>query len=410
MIDGGGVGKLQCVELLHAGAAEQVYERVASLEQRRPRLLGEVGGRDRRDRDQLRELLLQLRHECTDDLRSRGAHRRALSWLKTKGGDLLLGSDGGWILGELEQLDCGEGGERAVAAGETDYARSVDGGGRSRTAALAERLTTLRERGEALPGAPLAREVLTTERELGGGLIAGGVAFRIFLWLVPFGLVVAAVLSFWTELDPDGLENAARRFGIGAAAAQAASEALQAGDRSAYFVLAFGLFFLAWFTIGAVRALVLAHALAWQLEPPRIRRPFRAVAIFNGLFLVAILSAVGVTWLEAQLGRTALVGTLLTLVLTTGVALVAMWMLPHRATDVRELLPGALLVTVGHQLIQIAVIFYFAPRLGRSEETYGAFGAAATMLVWLYVLSRLVTGAAFLNATLWARRQSAAAG
>ncbi len=281
---------------------------------------------------------------------------------------------------------------------------------RSRTAALAERLTALQERGETLPGAPLVREVLTTERELGGGLIAGGVAFRIFLWLVPFGLVVAALLSFWTELDPDGLEAAARRFGIGAAAAQAASEALQAGDRSAFFVLAFGLFFLAWFTLGAVRALVLAHALAWQAEPPRIRRPFRAVAIFNGLFLVAILSAVGETWLEAQLGRTALLGTLLTLALTTGVALVAMWMLPHRATDVRELLPGALLVTVGHQLVQIAVIFYFAPRLGRSEETYGAFGAAATMLVWLYVLSRLVTGAAFLNATLWARRQSAAGG
>jgi uncharacterized BrkB/YihY/UPF0761 family membrane protein len=52
------------------------------------------------------------------------------------------------------------------------------------------------------------------------------------------------------------------------------------------------------------------------------------------------------------------------------------------------------------------VIFYFAPRLGRSEETYGAFGTAATMLVWLYVIGRLVTGAAFLNATLWKRRHT----
>lgn len=42
-------------------------------------------------------------------------------------------------------------------------------------------------------------------RELGGGLIADGVAFRIFLWLVPFGLVAAAILSFWSEQDPDGL-------------------------------------------------------------------------------------------------------------------------------------------------------------------------------------------------------------
>lgn len=278
---------------------------------------------------------------------------------------------------------------------------------RSRAAALAERLADIRARSEKLPGAPLVREVLQNERELGGGLIAGGVAFRIFLWLVPFGLVAAAVLSFWSEQDPDGLESAARRFGVGAAAAQAASEALQAGDRNAFLVLVFGLVLLAWFTLGAVRALLLAYALAWQLEPPRIHRPFRVLVIFNGLFLLLILSSVGETWLEAQIGRTALLGSALTLMLTIGIALGAMWLLPHRATHVRELLPGAVLVTVGHQLVQIAVIFYFAPRLGRSEETYGAFGTAATMLVWLYVLSRLVTGAAFLNATLCGRRQRA---
>ena len=168
----------------------------------------------------------------------------------------------------------------------------------SRTAELAQRLEVLRARSEKLPGAPVALEALQNERDLGGGLIAGGVAFRIFLWLVPFGLVVAAVFSFWTELDPDGLESAARNLGIGAAAAQAASEALELGDRNRLFVLLFGLVFLAWFTIGAVRALVLAYALAWQLKPPRIRRPFHAVAIFNGLFLLAILSSVAETWLK----------------------------------------------------------------------------------------------------------------
>jgi hypothetical protein len=56
------------------------------------------------------------------------------------------------------------------------------------------------------------------ERELGRALIAGGVAFRIFLWLVPFGLVAAAVLSIWSEQDPEGLESAARDLGVGAAA------------------------------------------------------------------------------------------------------------------------------------------------------------------------------------------------
>ena len=92
----------------------------------------------------------------------------------------------------------------------------------SRTAALAERMTAARARAELLPGAPIAQAAFEQERELGGGLIAGGVAFRIFLWLVPFGLVVAALLSFWSEHDPEGLEEASREFGVGAAAANAA--------------------------------------------------------------------------------------------------------------------------------------------------------------------------------------------
>jgi uncharacterized BrkB/YihY/UPF0761 family membrane protein len=255
-----------------------------------------------------------------------------------------------------------------------------------------------------LPGGSLAREVLETERDLGGGLIAGGVAFRVFLWLVPFGLVVAAILSFWSEHDRGGLERASREFGISAAATEAAADALQNGDRNAVIVLLFGLVTLAWFTLGAVRALVLSHALAWQLTPPRIGRPLRAILLFNGLFVAYMLTSAGLGWLREQLGAFAILGLVVTLAVSTAIAASAMWLLPRRATDIRELLPGALLVAVGVQLINLAVVFYFAPRLGRSEETYGAFGTAATMLVWLYVTSRLVTGAAFVNAVLWSRR------
>lgn len=39
-----------------------------------------------------------------------------------------------------------------------------------------------------------------------------------------------------------------------------------------------------------------------------------------------------------------------------------------------------------------------------SSELYGLLGVSAVLLVWLYVIARLATGAAFLNATLWDRR------
>lgn len=153
---------------------------------------------------------------------------------------------------------------------------------------LAGRLEAIRTHSEALPSAPLVIEVARRERSLGGGLIAGGVALRIFLWLVPSGLVTAAMLSFWSEKDPEGLESAARHFGIGSAAATAAEESLAHGDRSAVLALLVGLVALAWFTLGTVRALVLAYALARGLvlvvvlfyfapQPGRSRGDLRSV-------------------------------------------------------------------------------------------------------------------------------------
>jgi len=279
----------------------------------------------------------------------------------------------------------------------------------SRAAALAQRVAAARERAEALPGGSLVREIFDCERESGGGLIAGGVAFRLFLWLVPFGLVVAALLSFWSVHDEETLESASKKLGIGAAAAEAASSALQGGDRNALFALLFGLVFLAWFTLGAIRALNIAFSLAWEMNPHKIRRPFAAIVFFNVLFATETLAGTAVAWLREEIGFTAILSAAGVLALTTAVILAAMWVLPHRATRMRELLPGALVVAVGMELVQVAVLFYFAPRLGRSEETYGALGVAATMLLWLYILSRLLTGGAFLNAALWRHRQEVAA-
>lgn len=272
---------------------------------------------------------------------------------------------------------------------------------------MADRFASARSRAETLPGASLAREIAESERELGGGLIAGGVAFRIFLWLVPFGLVVAALLSFWGAHDRGGLEDASRDLGVGAAATDAAADALQASDRNIGLVLLIGLGTLAWFTLGALRALVLAYALAWQVKPPKLRRPLTAIALFNGVFVLYVAAGVTIAWLHEQVGASAILSIAVTTAISIAIVLGAMWLLPRRATHPRELLPGAVLVAVGVQLLEIVVVLYFAPRLGRSEETYGAFGAAATMLVWLYVISRLITGAAFLNATLWSRRQAA---
>ena len=246
------------------------------------------------------------------------------------------------------------------------------------------------------------------ERELraGGGLVAGGVAYRLFLWLVPFGLVLAALLGYWLELDSASAERSAKEFGIGAAAVAEAAKAVDASTGSRAALLVVGLVLLAWFTLGAVRALKLASAFAWGMERQRLRRPLHAIVAFNGLMLVGTLSFAGLAWLREALGLGALLGAAALLTLHTGLALLILWLLPRRTDRWQDLLPGALLVAVGAELIHVAVVFYFAPKLERSSELYGALGTATVLLVWLYVFGRLFTSAAFLNSTVWERRRS----
>jgi uncharacterized BrkB/YihY/UPF0761 family membrane protein len=68
------------------------------------------------------------------------------------------------------------------------------------------------------------------------------------------------------------------------------------------------------------------------------------------------------------------------------------------------------LVALGGQAIHLAVVLYLAPKLGRSSELYGALGAATVILLWLYLVARLLVAAAFLNAALWGSRNAATSG
>jgi uncharacterized BrkB/YihY/UPF0761 family membrane protein len=258
-----------------------------------------------------------------------------------------------------------------------------------------------------VPGADRAWEALERDRFAGGALIAGGLAYRLFFWLVPFGLVVAAVLSFWERSDPAGLEEAAQDFGLSAVAAQGGTEAIEQGAHSAWYFLIVGLVLLLWFAIAAVRALRVAHAVAWHERPDKLPRPVLAGTVFS-LFLTALILVSAATQaLREHFASVGLVATLALLVVYAGVALWMMTLLPHRDAPWTALVPGALLLALGVQVMHLVVALYLAPKLGRSSQLYGALGAATVILLWLYLMARLFTAAAFLNAALWARRHRA---
>ncbi len=273
-------------------------------------------------------------------------------------------------------------------------------------------MSALVERADALtatarqrvPGADAGFRAFERELAFGGGLLAGGLAYRLFLWLLPIALLGTQVLGIWADAHEDSVEDAAKEFGIGAAAIASAEGAVETSQSNRFLLLVLGLILLAWFSMGFVRALNLAYSLAWGLPRQRLRRPLYAVVLFNGLVLALALAGAALAWLRKEMGVFGVFGVLVTIAFQTGVGLIVMWLLPRRAERWQELVPGAVLIAVGAQLVSVAVVFYFAPKIGRSSELYGTLGTASVLLVWLYVLARLITSGAFLNATLWERR------
>jgi uncharacterized BrkB/YihY/UPF0761 family membrane protein len=103
------------------------------------------------------------------------------------------------------------------------------------------------------------------------------------------------------------------------------------------------------------------------------------------------------------------------IILTTFILLAAAlwlwvtWKLPHSAATVWQLVPGALLVAVGIQVVHVITVLYISRKVASSSSTYGALGAATAILLGLFFIARVIVFGAALNAELHRRRQERAA-
>ena len=126
------------------------------------------------------------------------------------------------------------------------------------------------------------------------------------------------------------------------------------------------------------------------------------------VFLCLITISGATQFLRESLGGTGIGLTLVLVLLYSAAAIWALDKLPSRAASWRDHVPGAVLLAVGVQLLHLFVVLYLAPKIGRSSQLYGSLGAATVILLWLYLMARLVVAAAFLNAALWERRVAGA--
>lgn len=239
------------------------------------------------------------------------------------------------------------------------------------------------------------------DRQVAAGVLAGGIAFRLFLWLLPLVLVVVAVLGF---IGGDAAGDIAEDAGLGGAAVSSVDDAADQASRGRFALLVTGVALLLYASYTAVRALVLVNAAIWRIPPPRMRRPVRATFAFMGAAVGLVAVSLGVGWLREHTELGALGAAIIVGAALGGIWLLVSWWLPHGAERMAELAPGAAVFALGFELLHVFTTWYIVGKLSRSSELYGALGAAATLMFWLYLVGRLIVAASVVNAGLAAER------
>ena len=262
-----------------------------------------------------------------------------------------------------------------------------------------------RQRGEALERVEAARQrfpavrfVFTAadhDRVAGGPLLAGALAFRLFLWLLPAGLVLVGCLGFFA---PGSTQQLTSEAALGGFAASTIATATRQAHEARWILLATGLIALFSASVTLARTLWVATTLAWQLPLVKLRRPPRAAAMVVGFLGSALGLAVAANWLRSIDYGVGLVTTLLLVVAYTALAWVVLSLLPRPPhVSVEGLLPGALLIGVGIQVLHLVTVLYLAKQLSSASQLYGALGGAATLMLWAYLVARILIGATTVN-------------
>jgi membrane protein len=250
------------------------------------------------------------------------------------------------------------------------------------------------------PGYDYAASAVRHDQRHGGGLLAGALAFRLFGALLPLALLVSVILGYAASVDRDAPKEAGEALGLGPTVLATVGESAKLSAGTRWSVLAFAVIALLWSANSAARAIRAVHSLAWEGRVGRVRRPLAAALVM--LAAIAAFAAViaGAGKAREELGLAGLLVSIAALVAFAAIWLGLAWLLPHRDADWRELVPGALLVAVGVQVIHLGTVLFIAGRIERSSETYGSLGVAFTLLFWLFVISRVIVASAMLNAAL----------
>jgi uncharacterized BrkB/YihY/UPF0761 family membrane protein len=250
----------------------------------------------------------------------------------------------------------------------------------------------------------LAFMLVERDSAIGGGLLAGALAYRFFVLLLPSALLFVSGLGLYADAVDKSSRKVAEEAGLhGLIASEVASSASSSGRWIVIILMPPAILYA---LAKLYRSIAIVHALAWEGSGRGVRIRPKGVAVLGAALLVAIVAAEIVGWIRSrdEFGGIAALAVYLALV---GVSwLVVSHELVHRNAPWHALLPGALLFGAGLLFVNAFNVYVTARAISDQANTYGALGIAAALLFSLVLVGRLIVVSAELNATIVDRRRA----
>jgi uncharacterized BrkB/YihY/UPF0761 family membrane protein len=242
---------------------------------------------------------------------------------------------------------------------------------------------------------------ISRDKEIAGGVLGGGLAYRFFFWVLALTVLLAGGLGFASASGADVAEDSSE-IGVTHALAAIVANAAEQSESGRWWLILTGLVLFLWFSYGLLRALHLVHAAAWRIPPPPLRYPPRALGFVLAVPIVLLAATGAAGWVRTHAADP--LGLFATLAIAVGFGAIWVWVsidLPSHEVPWTAFLPGAILLGLGIEALNLFATYFLETRLANASDLYGVLGLATTTLFFLFLVGRGVVWAAELNAVIW---------
>jgi membrane protein len=245
--------------------------------------------------------------------------------------------------------------------------------------------------------------VVERDSDIGGALLAGALAYRLFVLLLPTALLLVSGLGLYAGLADKSPGEIARDAGINGLIGNEVASAASGRGRFLVFLLMIPVVLYATTTL--YRALAKVHGLIWEGSARGIRVAPRGIATLLAALAAQFAAVELVGWIRRnnQFGGVAMLGVYLLVV--GGAWLAVSIQLPHSDVHWPALLPGAAVFGIGLLFVNVFNVYVTTRLVEGRADTYGALGIAAALLFSLVLVGRVMIISAELNALVAERRR-----